>query len=222
MVTALGAGDTFAGYFHLSTHAFFKALLFLAAGSLIHAVHSNELKDMGGLFKKMPFSGAVFIIGAVALAGVPPFAGFFSKDLILEAVEHHHLYVPLAALAIAAFLTAFYMTRTVMMALFGAPSHAAEHAHEPGIDMKLPLGILERGKAGFNVPMAAWLNGDLRSLLRDTLSTARVQSMGLWSPPAVERLIDAHARKERDHSRTLWALLCFAAWNDRHRGGRSL
>jgi NADH-quinone oxidoreductase subunit L len=158
MVTALGAGDTFAGYFHLSTHAFFKALLFLAAGSLIHAVHSNQLKDMGGLFKKMPFSGAVFIIGAVALAGVPPFAGFFSKDLILEAVEHHHLYVPLAALAIAAFLTAFYMTRTVMMALFGAPSHAAEHAHEPGIDMKLPLGILAllAVVAGFG---GSWLAG---------------------------------------------------------------
>jgi asparagine synthase (glutamine-hydrolysing) len=87
---------------------------------------------------------------------------------------------------------------------------------------KLPLSILERGKAGFNVPMATWLNGDLRTLLRDTLSSTRVQAMGLWSPPAVSRMIEAHARKERDHSRTLWALLCFAAWNDRHRGGRSL
>ena len=87
---------------------------------------------------------------------------------------------------------------------------------------KLPLGVLERGKSGFNVPMAAWLNGELRTLLRDTLSPERVKTMGLWSPAAVERLMDAHARKERDHSRTLWALLCFAAWNDRHRGGRSL
>ena len=158
MVTALGSGDTFAGYFHLSTHAFFKALLFLAAGSLIHAVNSNELKDMGGLFKKMPFSGTVFIVGAVALAGVPPFAGFFSKDLILEAVYHHKLYIPLAALAIAAFLTAFYMTRTVMMALFGTPSHAAEHAHEPGVDMKLPLAVLAilAVVAGFG---GGWLGG---------------------------------------------------------------
>ena len=142
MVASLGAGDTFAGYFHLSTHAFFKALLFLGAGSLIHAVHSNELKDMGGLMKKMPFTGAIFITGSLALAGIPPFAGFFSKDLILEALEHHHLYVPLGALAIAAFLTAFYMGRTVLLALFGTPSHAAEHAHEPGLPMKLPLAIL--------------------------------------------------------------------------------
>jgi NADH-quinone oxidoreductase subunit L len=159
MVAALGAGDTFAGYFHLSTHAFFKALLFLGAGSLIHAVHSNELKDMGGLFKKMPFSGTVFVVGALALAGVPPLAGFFSKDLILEAMHHHGLHVPLAALAIAAFLTAFYMTRTVMLALFGTPSHAAEHAHEPGIDMKLPLAVLALLAVG-----AGFLGGPLAGL----------------------------------------------------------
>jgi NADH:ubiquinone oxidoreductase subunit 5 (subunit L)/multisubunit Na+/H+ antiporter MnhA subunit len=77
-------GLAFAGFFHLGTHAFFKALLFLAAGSVIHAVHSNELDDMGGLRKKMPITGAAFVIGALSLAGVPGFAGFFSKDLVLS------------------------------------------------------------------------------------------------------------------------------------------
>jgi asparagine synthase (glutamine-hydrolysing) len=86
---------------------------------------------------------------------------------------------------------------------------------------KLPLGVLERKKAGFNVPMAAWLLGDMRSILRDTLSRTRVQALGLWSPDAVEALMTAHERRERDTSRTLWALLCFAAWNDHHRGGRA-
>jgi asparagine synthase (glutamine-hydrolysing) len=86
---------------------------------------------------------------------------------------------------------------------------------------KLPFEVLERKKAGFNVPMAAWLLGDMRSILRDTLSRSRVQEMGLWSPDAVEALMTAHERRERDNSRTLWALLCFAAWNDHHRRGRA-
>jgi NADH-quinone oxidoreductase subunit L len=151
---------TFAGYFHLSTHAFFKALLFLGARAASSTPSTaTSSKDMGGLFKKMPFSGAVFVIGALALAGVPPLAGFFSKDLILEAMQHHGLHVPLAALASPAFLTAFYMTRTVMLALFGTPSHAAEHAHEPGIDMKLPLAVLALLAVG-----AGFLGGPLAGL----------------------------------------------------------
>ncbi len=142
MVCALGAGSMMGGYFHLTTHAFFKALLFLAAGSIIHAVHSNELKDMGGLFKKMPLTATVFIIGALALAGVPGLAGFFSKDLILEAVFQGGFVIPWIFLIIAAFLTAFYMGRVVFLAFFGVRSGAAENAHEPGWSMKLPLIIL--------------------------------------------------------------------------------
>ena len=85
MVAALGAGSAFAGYFHLGTHAFFKALLFLGAGSVIHAVHSNELKDMGGLARRMPLTAVTFALGALSLAGIPPLAGFASKDAILTA-----------------------------------------------------------------------------------------------------------------------------------------
>lgn len=142
MVAALGAGSQVAGFFHLTTHAFFKALLFLGAGSLIHAVHSNDLRHMGGLFSKMKVTSLAFIVGALALAGVPGLAGFFSKDLILEEVAHKGLWAPLGALLIAAFLTAFYMGKVVFLALFGKPSSHAEHAHEAGPSMLIPLVAL--------------------------------------------------------------------------------
>jgi NADH-quinone oxidoreductase subunit L len=142
MVCALGAGSRVAGFFHLTTHAFFKALLFLAAGGLIHAVHSNDIRDMGGLFKKQKLTSSTFIVGALALAGMPGFSGFFSKDLILEHVLERGLYGPLAALLLAAFLTAFYMGRVIVTALFGASGPRAEHAHEAGLSMTLPLVLL--------------------------------------------------------------------------------
>ena len=145
MVCALGAGSLMGGFFHLTTHAFFKALLFLAAGSVIHAVHSNELSDMGGLWSRMKLTTTVFIVGALALAGFPLLSGFFSKDLILEAVFERGFVVPWAFLMIAAFLTAFYMGRVVFLTFFGKPSAAAEHAHEGGLSMKLPLVILAIG-----------------------------------------------------------------------------
>jgi NADH-quinone oxidoreductase subunit L len=143
MVAALGAGSMVGGFFHLTTHAFFKALLFLAAGSAIHAVHSNEIGDMGGLAKKMPLTTAAFVIGALALAGVPGSSGFFSKDLVLEAVEGKLGSIPWAALLATAFLTAFYMGRVVFVAFLGAPSgQRAAHAREPGWSMRGPLVVL--------------------------------------------------------------------------------
>jgi len=149
MIAALGAGSMLAGFFHLTTHAFFKALLFLAAGSAIHAVHSNEIGEMGGLARRMPVTGAAFVIGALALAGVPGFSGFFSKDLVLEAVEGKLAGVPWAALLVTAFLTAFYMGRVVVVAFLGAPSGAkAEHAREPGWSMRGPLVVLAALAAG--------------------------------------------------------------------------
>ena len=142
MVAALGAGSMVGGFFHLTTHAFFKALLFLAAGSAIHAVHSNEIGDMGGLAKKMPLTGGAFIIGALALAGVPGLSGFFSKDLVLESVEGKLGSLPYAALLATAFLTAFYMGRVVFVAFFGKPSEKASHAHEGDWSMRVPLVVL--------------------------------------------------------------------------------
>jgi NADH-quinone oxidoreductase subunit L len=142
MVCALGAGSLMSGFFHLTMHAFFKALLFLAAGSVIHAVHSNELSDMGGLMKKMRLTGAAFIVGSLALAGIPPLAGFFSKDLILEVVFERGLWGPFAMLMAAAFLTAFYMGRVVFLAFFGEPTQRARKAHEHGFSMGAPLALL--------------------------------------------------------------------------------
>lgn len=142
MVAALGAGNAFAGFFHLGTHAFFKALLFLAAGSVIHAVHSNSLSDMGGLRKKLPLTTAAFGIGALSLAGFPGFAGFFSKDLVLSSLEGKANWIPWTMLMASAFLTAFYMGRVLIKAFGGELSEKGAHAHEGGAAMTGPLVIL--------------------------------------------------------------------------------
>ena len=142
MVAALGAGSAFAGFFHLGTHAFFKALLFLAAGSVIHAVRSNLLSDMGGLRKKLPLTTTVFVIGALSLAGFPGFAGFFSKDLVLTSLEGKDLWIPWTMLMGAAFLTALYMGRVLIKAFGGEPSGKSAHAHEGNAAMTGPLVIL--------------------------------------------------------------------------------
>jgi|CXWL01.1.fsa_nt_gi NADH-quinone oxidoreductase subunit L len=119
MMTAIGAGFAGAGFLHLLTHGVFKALLFLGAGAVIHAVHSNEMKDMGGLFKKLPQVGIVFIIGTLSLAGVPLFAGFASKEEVLGATLAGGFMGPFLMLLTAAFLTAFYMFRVVFVVFFG-------------------------------------------------------------------------------------------------------
>ena len=117
MLAALGSSAYTAGLFHLFTHAFFKALLFLGSGAVIVACHSNDIWKMGGLKKYLPFTHGAFLMGCLALAGVPPFAGFWSKDEILGGVAHHpELF---AALALAAFLTAFYVTRMYCVAFLG-------------------------------------------------------------------------------------------------------
>ena len=141
MVAAFGAGAVMAGYFHLFTHAFFKALLFLAAGSVIHGVHTNDMRQMGGLFGKMKVTGTLFAIGVLALAGIAPFAGFFSKDLILEALVQHP--VAFVMCTSTALLTPYYMGRAYFLTFLGTPrSHGAEHAHESHLPMLAPMLIL--------------------------------------------------------------------------------
>ena len=146
MMLALGVGSWTAAIFHLLTHAFFKALLFLGAGSVIHAAHhEQDVRHLGGLRTKMKVTFATFAVGMMALSGVPfLFSGFWSKEAILHAahewdVSHLPLYAGLAAVV----LTAFYMTRLVVETFFGRPrSHAAEHAHENSAVMTGPLVIL--------------------------------------------------------------------------------
>ena len=149
MVLAVGAGFTMVGLFHLFTHAFFKALLFLAAGSVIHAVGTQDLFRMGGLRRRMPVTAAAFAVGGLSLAGLPPFAGFWSKDDILSSVYStlgaHPAYWPFFLLAFAAvFLTAYYIFRAWFLAFSGAsPRDAAlAHAHEGPWVMQVPLVVL--------------------------------------------------------------------------------
>ncbi len=132
-----------ASLFHLFTHAFFKALLFLGAGAVIHAVHSNSIWEMGGLARRMPVTHVTFLIATLAIAGLPPLAGFFSKDLILAAaLVNHHPVVFAVGLLVAA-LTAFYMGRIYIVAFLGkARSDSAEKAHEASPVMLAPLLIL--------------------------------------------------------------------------------
>jgi NADH-quinone oxidoreductase subunit L len=144
MMVAVAAGGYTAGVFHLFTHAFFKALLFLGAGSVIHAVHSNNMSDMGGLRKEMPRTYWTFVIGSLALAGIIPLSGFWSKDEILVTLGYEG-YTAVMWIAIAgAFVTAFYMTRAVMLTFHGTyKGHG--HPHESAPIMTVPLMIL----AGF-------------------------------------------------------------------------
>ena len=138
MVAAIGSGAYTAALFHLWTHAFFKALLFLGAGSVIHAVHSNSMLEMGGLRKVMPKTFATFIIGTVALAGLPPFAGFFSKDEILASFNHEGEITFFFIAVLGAFITAFYMTRAVSLTFLGE-YRGHGHPHESHNLMTTPL-----------------------------------------------------------------------------------
>ncbi|MTI79882.1 MAG: NADH-quinone oxidoreductase subunit L [Firmicutes bacterium] len=142
MMLALGVGSLTASFFHLWTHAFFKALMFLGAGSVLHALHHKaDVWDMGGLIKKMPITGWTFVIGGLAIAGIPPFAGFWSKDEILLATfnEGHYLLFTLGA--VTAFLTAFYIWRMIFLTFFGEEK-PDNHPHESPLSMTIPLIVL--------------------------------------------------------------------------------
>ncbi|MFA5536081.1 MAG: NADH-quinone oxidoreductase subunit L [Bacillota bacterium] len=149
MVMAIGLGSITAGMFHLTTHAFFKALLFLGAGSVIHAVHTQDIFEMGGLAKKMKTTTWTFLIGSLSLAGIFPLAGFWSKDEILvTALNAGEIFgVPflgplfLTLGLLVAFMTAFYMFRLIFVAFFGS-EQAGQEAHESPISMTFPLVIL--------------------------------------------------------------------------------
>jgi NADH-quinone oxidoreductase subunit L len=127
-MAAIGAGFSAAGFFHLLTHGLFKALLFLGAGAVIHAVGSNDLSKMGGLARKMPQTTIVFLVGTLSLAGIPFFGGFLSKEEILGAVIARDLAGPFLLLIVVAFLTAFYMFRVVFLAFFAPSRVPATHA----------------------------------------------------------------------------------------------
>jgi NADH-quinone oxidoreductase subunit L len=177
MIMGLGVGGYTAGLAHLTTHAAFKACLFLGSGSVIHAVHSQDIQEMGGLRKKMPITFVTFLIATLAISGVPGFSGFYSKDMILAAALEFgmksanplHMIFFIGALFTAG-LTAFYMFRLVILTFFGAPKdrHKFDHAHESPASMWVPLVIL----AGLS--FSFWYSGWFGTLVQKPKSVANL------------------------------------------------
>ena len=142
MMLALGAGGLTAAIFHLVAHGVAKALLFLGAGSIMHAMKDEtDIRKMGGLLQKMPITSVTFIIGALALAGIPPLSGFFSKDEILVAVNDGLNPIFLILLLVTSVVSALYMARAVRLVFFGQQTAESRHAHESPIEMAAPLVV---------------------------------------------------------------------------------
>ena len=162
MMLAVGVGAFSASMFHLMTHAFFKAMLFLCAGAVMHALHDEtDITKMGGLWRKMPLTFAAMLVGVLAISGIPPFSGFFSKDEILAAVMHAS--TPLYVMAtFTSFLTAFYMARLLIVAFLGE-SRSPHEAHEVDAFMRWPMIMLilltiVSGAWGYFGGFSVWIN----------------------------------------------------------------
>jgi NADH-quinone oxidoreductase subunit L len=195
MFIGVGVGGYAAAVFHLMTHAFFKACLFLGSGSVIHAMHhEQDMRKMGGLKGWMPVTFITFFISVLAIAGFPPFAGFFSKDEILWlAASNHHWGIWVFALC-GAGMTAFYMFRQLFMTFYGdcrADHHTQEHLHESPSVMTMPLVVLAAGAvlAGF-IGLPAVLGGS---------------QFAHWLEPVI------HAHEEHHGSHALeWGLMALS------------
>lgn len=198
MFLGLGVGGWTAAVFHLITHAFFKALLFLGSGSVIHAVehglHAAHIEadpqhmgNMGGLAKKLPVTYWTFLIGTLALAGIFPFSGFFSKDeVLLETLFGLHGNLVLGAFGMAAaFLTAFYMARLMWLTFYGQPRHPAafEQTHESPKTMTMPLAVIAVFAALLGLPaLPAFFGG--HNLVHDLLNLGSMVRWGVIEPAA--------------------------------------
>ena len=208
MMLALGVGGWTAGLFHLLTHAFFKALLFLAAGAVIFGLHhEQDLRKMGGLRKKMPITAFTMLIGVLAIVGTPFFSGWYSKDQIIgQALGFglsHPAHIILAVLPIvSAALTGFYMFRLWLLAFAGEPRdhHTFEHAHESPRVMSVPLIVLAAFSLGIGWGPEFWMADG--SLLGQTLAKAE---------PATVKLIFAEAVHTAHENHLLAGLLALAA-----------
>ena len=206
MIMGLGVGGYTAGLAHLTTHAAFKACLFLGSGSVIHAVHSQDIQEMGGLRKKMPITFFTFLIATLAISGVPGFSGFYSKDMILGAALEFgmksanplHMIFFIGALFTAG-LTAFYMFRLVILTFFGAPKdhHKFDHAHESPPSMWVPLVIL----AGLS--FSFWYSGWFGTLIQKPKSVANLA--GISAPAKVATMEHAAVMAPAPHGEAVSA-----------------
>jgi len=195
MFFALGVSAYSAAMFHLFTHAFFKALLFLGAGSVIHAMSDEQdMRKMGGIWKMIPFTYGMMWIGSLALAGVPVFAGFYSKDMIIEAAFAAESNVGLFAFWIgiaAAFMTAFYSWRLLFMTFHGQPRASEKvmaHVHESPLVMTVPLAFLAAGAVAAGIVFAPYFIGESRdvfwgaalSVLAENDTVAKAHHVPTW------------------------------------------
>ena len=173
MVYAIGAGGVFASQFHLLSHAVFKALLFLSAGAVIHATGTRDMFRMGALGRKMPFVRNVFILGALALAGIPILNGFWSKELVLEAGLTGGPLWAYVGMLLGAAMTAFYTLRMTWLVFFGEARESL-HVHDAGKAMKISLGLLAVGT------LTTWLlAGPFGEMLRETLPYHSIHALNL-------------------------------------------
>ena len=188
MFMGLGASAYTASFFHVMTHAFFKALLFLGAGSVIHAMSDEQdIRRMGGLKSKMPITFITFMLGTIAIAGIPPFAGFFSKDEILASLYHHDP-VMWGLAIVGSALTSFYMFRVFILTFYGefrGTEKQAHHLHESPMTMTLPLiilAVLSVGGGLINLPHFAGGNEFLAHWLAPLLPEAgEAGEVNFWS-----------------------------------------
>ncbi|HEY3267612.1 MAG TPA: NADH-quinone oxidoreductase subunit L [Armatimonadota bacterium] len=197
MMMGIGVGAWVAGLFHLMTHACFKALLFLGSGSVIHGTGTQDMREMGGLRKTMPKTWITYVIGYLALAGFPLFAGFWSKDAILDGAHVIGKFGPAWYLWVgvgSAFLTAFYMTRQMVM-VFGGPKDGARnpslHVHESPWTMWLPLAALA-------VPslLIGFVGMPSHNLFRDYLSEPAAQVRAGSEPAALPAYLSEEALQQ--------------------------
>lgn len=217
MFMAVGAGAYAAGVFHLVTHAFFKAALFLGAGAVIHAMHHEEEMDRyGGLKDKLPYTWAIMGIGTLAIAGVPPLAGFFSKDGILAAAYEHGWTGIFWVGAITGGLTAFYMFRMFFLTFYGKPRDQAlhDHAHEGPWVMNAPLAVLATGAVTvgvFGMPMA-WGGSRFSEYLAPALPKAHHAAMDAAALHSMEYSLMAVATVAAGIGITI-AVLRYVVWH---------
>ena len=187
MFVAAGLEAYWIALFHLATHAFFKSLLFLGAGNVMHAMHDKlDISKMGALYQPLKYTAILMILASIALAGIYPFSGFFSKDKILEAAFGSGAYVLWAALLLGAFLTAFYSFRLIMLVFFGEKRHTESHPHEAYPYMlyaMLPLGIL--------AVFAGFFEPTFHHFVTQTLPnfSANLESQMVWTLIAVTSVV---------------------------------
>ena len=205
MFVAMGVGAYSVGMYHLFTHAFFKALLFLGSGSVIHAMHhEQDIRHMGGLKAKIPFTYWMMVIGTLALTGFPLTAGYFSKDAIIEAAfagKNPMAVYAFAMTVIAAALTSFYSWRLIFRTFHGQPHdhHHFEHAHESPLVMLVPLGALATGSIVAGYPFKELFAGhEVGHFFREALTFAKgntilddmhhVPALVAWTPTVMMAL----------------------------------